>query len=59
MVAGAGAASVAFDELGQAVLGEQIVDGLAEERLEGGVAVGGEACWWLRKSAAIWRTAHA
>ena len=36
-------ASVALDELGQAVLGEQVVDGLAEERLEGGVAIGGEA----------------
>ena len=36
-------ASVAFDELGQAVLGEEVVDRLAEERLEGGVAVGGEA----------------
>ena len=36
-------ASVAFDELGQAVLGEQVVHGFAEERLEGGVAVGGEA----------------
>ena len=29
------AASVALDELGQAVLGEQVVDGLAEQRLEG------------------------
>ena len=36
-------ASVAFDELGQAVLGEEVVDGLAEQRLEGGVAVGREA----------------
>ena len=34
------AASVALDELGQAVLGEQIVDRFAEQRLEGGVAVG-------------------
>ena len=37
------AASVALDELGQAVLGEEVVDGLAEQRLEGGVAVGSEA----------------
>ena len=36
------AGSVAFDELGQAVLGEEVVDRLAEQRLEGGVAVGGE-----------------
>ena len=32
-----------FDELRQAVLGKEIVDHLAEQRLEGGVAVGGEA----------------
>ena len=35
--------SVALDELGQAVLGKQIGDGLAEQGLKGGVAVGREA----------------
>ena len=33
-------ASVPFDELGRAVLGEEAVDGFAEKGLEGGVAVG-------------------
>ena len=33
-------ASVAFDELGQAVHGEKIVDGFAEKRQESGVVVG-------------------
>ena len=37
-----GGSGVGIGDLGHAVLGEQVVEGLAEERLNGGIGVGGE-----------------